>query len=84
MKISIPDYSGDYESAEAVPRNLTIQREKSGKKVLSLSVKAENDPADGYILGNMTVGTGAGDINRRGICTGADREGGSKESMWKG
>lgn len=55
IEISIPDYSGDYESAEAVPRNLTIQREKSGKKVLSLSVKAENDPADGYILGNMTV-----------------------------
>ena len=55
IEISIPDYSGDYESAEAVPRNLTIQREKSGKKVLSLSVKAENDPADGYILGNMAV-----------------------------
>ena len=55
IKISLPDYSGRYESAEAIPRNLTIQREKSGKKVLSLSVKADNEPADGYILGDMTV-----------------------------
>lgn len=55
IKISIPDYNGKYESAEAVPRNLTIKREKSGKKVLSLSVKADNEPADGYILGEMTV-----------------------------
>ncbi len=55
IKISLPDYSGKYESAEAVPRNLTIQREKSGKKVLSLSVKSDNEPADGYILGDMTV-----------------------------
>ena len=29
IKISLPDYSGRYESAEAIPRNLTIQREKS-------------------------------------------------------
>ena len=36
IKISIPNYAGKYESAEAAPRNLQIQREKSGKKVLSL------------------------------------------------
>ena len=38
IKISIPNYAGKYESAEAAPRNLQIQREKSGKKVLSLTV----------------------------------------------
>ena len=37
IKISIPNYAGKYESAEAAPRNLQIQREKSGKKVLSLT-----------------------------------------------
>ncbi len=55
IKISLPDYTGKYESAEAIPRNLTIQREKSGKKVLPLSIKSDNEPADGYILGDMTV-----------------------------
>ena len=38
IKISIPNYAGKYESAEAAPSNLQIQREKSGKKVLSLTV----------------------------------------------
>lgn len=55
IKVSIPDYNDKYESAEAVPRNLTIQREKSGKKVLSLTVKSEQEPAEGYILGDMTA-----------------------------
>lgn len=55
VKITIPEYSGDYESAEAVPRNLQIQREKSGRKVLSLSVRTDGDPRDGYIFGQMTV-----------------------------
>lgn len=55
VKITIPEYSGDYESAEAVPRNLQIQREKSGRKVLSLSVRTEGELRDGYIFGQMTV-----------------------------
>lgn len=32
IKISIPNYAGKYESAEAAPRNLQIQREKIGKE----------------------------------------------------
>ena len=36
IKISIPNYAGKYESAEAAPRNLQIQREKSGKKSFPL------------------------------------------------
>ena len=56
VKISIPDYVGRYESAEAVPRNLQIQREKSGKKVLSLTVSSGGtEVRDGFILGDMTV-----------------------------
>ena len=55
VKITIPEFSGDYESAEAVPRNLQIQREKSGRKVLSLSVRTEGELRDGYIFGQMTV-----------------------------
>lgn len=56
IEISIPDHSDDYESAEAVPRNLTIQREKSGKKVLSLTINTDGtSPAEGYILGDMSV-----------------------------
>lgn len=56
IKISIPNYAGKYESAEAAPRNLQIQREKSGKKVLSLTVSTGNSKVrDGYILGDMTV-----------------------------
>ena len=53
IKISIPDYR--YESAEAVPKNLQIQREKSGKKVLALTVRTEGDERDGYKVGRMTV-----------------------------
>ena len=56
IKISIPNYAGKYESAEAAPRNLQIQREKSGKKVLSLTVSTRDSKVrDGYILGDMTV-----------------------------
>lgn len=55
IEISIPDYSGQYESAEAVPRNLTIQREKSGKKSLALTVETVGKQADGYELGDITV-----------------------------
>ena len=53
IKISIPDYR--YESAEAVPKNLQIQREKSGKKVLALTVRTEGEERDGYKVGRMTV-----------------------------
>lgn len=53
IKISIPDYT--CESAEAVPNNLQIQREKSGKKVLALSVRTEGEERDGYKVGRMTV-----------------------------
>ena len=45
----------DYLSAEAVPRNIQIQVEKTGKKVLSLTVRGNGDPRDGYIVGEMTV-----------------------------
>ena len=56
VKVQIPDYAGDYESAEANPRNLQIQREKSGKKVLSLTVSTDGTtPQEGYISGDMTV-----------------------------
>ena len=56
INISIPNYAGKYESAEAAPRNLQIQREKSGKKVLSLTVSTgDSKVRDGYILGDMTV-----------------------------
>ena len=55
ISISIPEYSGRYESAEAVPRNLQIQREKSGRKVLALTAEKDGVERDGYIIGNMTV-----------------------------
>ena len=55
VSISIPDYSGQYESAEAVPRNLQIQREKSGRKVLALTADTTGIPRDGYVIGEMTV-----------------------------
>lgn len=56
VKVQIPDYAGDYESAESIPPNIQIQREKSGKKVLSLTVDTDDTrPADGYMLGDMTV-----------------------------
>lgn len=45
----------DYQSAEALPRNIRIQVEKTGKKVLSLSVDYTGEPRDGYVLGDMTV-----------------------------
>lgn len=55
ITISIPEYSGQYESAEAVPRNIQIQREKSGRKVLALTVETEGEERDGYIVGKLTV-----------------------------
>ena len=55
ITITIPDYSGQYQSAEAVPRNLQIQREKSGRKVLALTADADGVERDGYVIGEMTV-----------------------------
>lgn len=55
VSIEIPDYEGDYETAYASPRNLQIQTEKSGRKVLPLTVSTQGDVRDGYILGDMTV-----------------------------
>lgn len=56
INITIPDYSGDYDSAVAVPRNIRIQREKSGSKVLALTAETgATTPRDGYTLGDITV-----------------------------
>ena len=56
IDVTISGYSGESITAEAIPRNLTIQREKSGKKVLSLTVNTDGITlADGYILGDVSV-----------------------------
>lgn len=56
ITISIPEYNEEYESAVAVPRNLQIQREKSGSKVMALTVETGGTtPRDGYTLGRLTV-----------------------------
>lgn len=56
ITITIPNYEGKYESATAVPRNLRIQREKSGRKVLSLTAETDgSEPKDGYTLGDLEV-----------------------------
>lgn len=56
IEVTINGFSGESVNAEAVPRNLTIQREKSGKKVMSLTVDTEGVKlADGYILGDASV-----------------------------
>ncbi len=56
IEVSISGFSGENITAEAVPRNLTIQREKSGKKVLPLTVDTDGiGLADGYMLGDATV-----------------------------
>ena len=56
IEVSISGFSGENITTEAVPRNLTIQREKSGKKVLPLTVDTDGiGLADGYMLGDATV-----------------------------
>lgn len=56
IDISIPEYSEDYDSAVAVPRNIRIQREKSGSKVLALTAETDGtSPRDGYMIGSLTA-----------------------------
>lgn len=55
IKITIPEYSGKYESAYAVSPNLQIKREKSSKKVLTLTIHVDGQPEDGYMLGDMSA-----------------------------
>ena len=56
IEVSINGFSDETITAEAIPRNLTITREKSGKKTLSLTVDTEGiTTADGYILGDVSV-----------------------------
>ena len=56
IEVTINGFSGESVTAEAIPRNLTIQREKSGKKVMSLTVDTEGVKlSDGYIMGDASV-----------------------------
>lgn len=55
IEITIQGFEGDYESAEAVPRNLQIVTEKTNTKVFTLTVTTVGTPRDGYELGDMTV-----------------------------
>lgn len=57
IKVTINNLSAgdDYLSAEALPRNIQIKVEKTGKKVLALTVRRDGDPRDGYIVGEMTA-----------------------------
>ena len=56
IEVTINGFSGETITAEAIPRNLTIQREKSGKKVMSLTVDTGGiNLSDGYILGDASV-----------------------------
>lgn len=56
IEVTINGFSGETITAEAIPRNLTIQREKSGKKVMSLTVDTGGiNLADGYVLGDASV-----------------------------
>ncbi len=57
VEISLPSLreETDYQSAEAVPRNLQIKIEKTGRKVLALTVSTTGTQRDGYLLGDMTV-----------------------------
>ena len=56
IEVTINGFSGETITAEAIPRNLTIQREKSGKKVMSLTVDTGGiNLSDGYILGDTSV-----------------------------
>ncbi len=55
IKITIPSHSGEYQSAEASPRNIQIKTEKTGKAVFTLSVSATGVPRDGYMTGPRSV-----------------------------
>lgn len=55
IEITIQGCEGDYESAEAVPRNLQIVTEKTNTKVFTLTVTTVGTPRDGFELGDMTV-----------------------------
>ena len=56
IDISIPEFGDDYDSAVAVPRNIRIQREKSGSKVLALTAETNGTtPRDGYTIGSLTA-----------------------------
>ena len=55
IKITIPKYSGEYQSADSVPKNLQIKTEKTGKAVFTITVSATGTPRDGYMLGEMKV-----------------------------
>ena len=56
IDISILEFGDDYDSAVAVPRNIRIQREKSGSKVLALTAETNGTtPRDGYTIGSLTA-----------------------------
>lgn len=57
ISVTIQGYDrDDYDTAVATPRNLRIQREKSGRKVLALTADTGGTvPRDGYTLGDLTV-----------------------------
>lgn len=48
ISVSIPKYSGSYQSAESVPRNIQIKTEPTGKNVFTLTVSTTGTQRDGY------------------------------------
>ena len=55
ISVSIPKYSGSYQSAESVPRNIQIKTEPTGKNVFTLTVSTTGTQRDGYQIGEMKV-----------------------------
>ena len=55
ISVSIPKYSGSYQSAEAAPRNIQIKTEPTGKTVFTLTVSTTGTQRDGYQIGEMKV-----------------------------
>lgn len=55
ISVSIPEYSGSYQSAESLPRNIQIKTEATGKNVFTLNVSTTGTQRDGYEIGEMKV-----------------------------
>lgn len=55
VTVSIPDYEGKYNEAEAIPGNIRIKIEDKTKNTFPVTVSVTGTPRDGYIVGDAAA-----------------------------
>lgn len=63
IRIQIQGFEGEYEEANAYPRNIRVKVENIQKKTFPITIVAVGTPREGYVVGSMEVSPQTVDIS---------------------